>query len=181
MPGAERPQLRPTGEPPAAAARHGNWARKAPARQALGCSIMLPVSGPGFRDRFWAGFGQIANANGPHPVPNYPGLRPGQFGTGFWSVQNRPQTGPKIIFGSSQGWGWFYGPLGHSPPSKRTCHVPFSRPLGRALRETWVFRFCAPDPGAPGNPGGPPRPCDGILAVSVPADGPNIGPKPAPM
>ncbi len=32
----------------------------------------------------------------PNPVPNCPGLEPGQFGTGFWSVHNSfmNNTGP---------------------------------------------------------------------------------------
>ncbi len=50
--------------------------------------IVLPVPGPGFRDRLRAGVGR---------KPNHPGLRAGQFGTGFWSVRaNLPaQTGNK--------------------------------------------------------------------------------------
>ncbi len=41
----------------------------------LSCSIVLPVLGPGFRSRFWAGAGRKPSADGPKTGP---GRRPGQ-------------------------------------------------------------------------------------------------------
>ncbi len=70
--------------------------------------MMLPVPGPGFRCRFWAGFGRKASASGPKSGSKLPALWPDQFGIGFWSVHNsfpakdgpnagpgRPARGPK--------------------------------------------------------------------------------------
>ncbi len=54
------------------------------------------------------------------PTPEMiPKSSSGRFGTGFWSVRstltaNRLQTGPNMIFASSQGWGWFNGRLNTS-------------------------------------------------------------------
>ncbi len=68
-------------------------------RCTLGCLIKFPVPGPGFRSQCWAGCGRKLNANGPNPVPNCPGRRPGlgpNFGPlalGF-SDPNRPKTSP---------------------------------------------------------------------------------------
>ncbi len=58
------------------------------AQHRVGCLIVLPVQGLGLRGRFWAGFGRDANANAPNLVPNGPGRRPGQCGTGVWSVHS---------------------------------------------------------------------------------------------
>ncbi len=66
-------------------------------RSALGCLFVFPVSG----GRGRAGLGPALALNlivtDQSPVPNCPGLRPGQYGTGFESVRVRFTviTGPK--------------------------------------------------------------------------------------
>ncbi len=61
---------------------------------------MPPVPEPLFRGRYWPGLGRKPCANGRKPIPNYPGRRPGRFGTAFWSVRAKlaaklaAKTGP---------------------------------------------------------------------------------------
>ncbi len=65
----------------------------------LGCLIVLPVPGPGFQGRFWAGFGRIASVNGPTCGPNLSGLSAGAAWDRFWSVHISlgPNPGQKPV------------------------------------------------------------------------------------
>ncbi len=56
------------------------------------------------------------------PVPNCPGLRPGQFGTGCWPARNTltatigPKPTRRYLFESSQGCGCLFSQLGSGRP-----------------------------------------------------------------
>ena len=62
----------------------------------LGCSIMLPVPGPGFRDRFVAGCGRKPSATRQKTAPNCSARKSGKFGTGSGGSGRGPaRTEPK--------------------------------------------------------------------------------------
>jgi hypothetical protein len=67
----------------------------------LGSAIVLPVHGPGFRDRFWVGFGCKPGGSGPKSGSKLPGPSARAVWDRFLvrshqaCGQNRPKTGPR--------------------------------------------------------------------------------------
>ncbi len=74
----------------------------------LGCSIMLPVPGPGFRDQFVAACGRKPSATRQKTAPNCSARKSGKFGTGSGGSSRGPGPSPKqanqniMVFQSSQ-------------------------------------------------------------------------------